>query len=346
MEPSLSATLLTTAQVPCSEGPRAETCPPLYAHTQNPPRAAKRAAYCDFVCRVDILWTILFFVLLFSVGLCTSVVTQTLLSTAVLESWHKLHALHVNVTSKQLSQQISAAYGLAVHILPLQVRYPVLMQSEDTLATLCALLTAYDKYTSFDTLSVTSLTLQEAIACIHGFTDDESTDSLAGYVSYNHTVNATYYVDKDTYHFQRPLRAAMVWPFAARNVSSIINESTSIAPISRATHNPSIGHRNAWRVHPILPHLMEMEVPIGIEYRDPLAPEITSPTMCTCTSTPRGFYVSPTGRSAQVPALRSSSAKASIPPTPPSCRTTGANSRSSTPPFTHRCSAPMSPTSR
>ncbi|CAM42628.1 hypothetical protein, unknown function [Leishmania braziliensis MHOM/BR/75/M2904] len=276
MEPSLNATLLTTAQVPCSEGSRAETCPPLYAHTQNPPRAAKRAAYCDFVCRVDILWTILFFVLLFSVGLCTSVVTQTLLSTAVFESWHKLHALHVNVTSKQLSQQISAAYGLAVHILPLQVRYPVLMQSEDTLATLCALLTAYDKYTSFDTLSVTSLTLQEAIACIHGFTDDESTDSLAGYVSYNHTVNATYYVDKDTYHFQRPLRAAMVWPFAARNVSSIINESTSIAPISRATHNPSIGHRNAWRVHPILPHLMEMEVPIGIEYRDPLAPEITS----------------------------------------------------------------------
>ncbi|CAC9519846.1 protein kinase-like protein [Leishmania infantum JPCM5] len=282
METPLHATLHTEAWASCSKEPRAETLPRLYANKQNVPRASKRAAWLDFLCRVDILWSILFFALLATVGICSAVVTQTIVSAAVLESWRTLHHVHANIIRKRLDQQISAVYNMAADLILLQARYPFQMQSEDTLATLCSILSGYDKDMLLAALSLVSHELRETITCMHGLTDDALTDILFGYVSYNHTVNATNYVDKDTYRFQRPLRMAMEWPPQVRNISNFIDENMNAVPIFAlvnelaAGRNPDIDIRNAWRVNPILPHLMELNVPVGMVYGSPTMP-VTTP---------------------------------------------------------------------
>ncbi|CBZ29238.1 protein kinase-like protein [Leishmania mexicana MHOM/GT/2001/U1103] len=271
MEPPLTATPHTKMRASCSEKSRAETPPRLYVRKQNRPRAA----WFDFLCRVDILWAILFFALLAIVGTCSSVVTQAIVSAAVLESWRTVHNLHADVIRKRLDHQISAAYNMAADMLLLQARYLFQMQSEDTLATLCSILAGYDEDMLLAALSLVSLELRETVTCMHGLTDGALTDSLSGYVSYNHTVNATNYVDKATYRFQRPLRMAMEWPLEARNISSAIDENMNAVPIFAlvnelaAGRNSDIDIRNAWRVNPILPHLMELNAPVGMVYGGP-----------------------------------------------------------------------------
>ncbi|GET91185.1 protein kinase-like protein [Leishmania tarentolae] len=278
MEAPLSATLHTKTEASCSEEPQANMHPTLHARKKSVPHASKRAAWLDFLFRVDILWTILFFALLTAVGICSVVITQTVVSAAVHESWRTLHHLHAKIISKQLDQQIGAAYSMATDLLLLQAHYPTPMRSEETLATLCSVLTGYDKDMHIATLSLVSVDLRETITCMHGPVDDALTGHLTGYVSYNHTVNTTNYIDMKTYFFERPLRVAREWPLEARNISRSIEENVKKVPIFAlikdiaAGRNSDIDLRNVWRVNPILPHLMELNLPAGMVYCGPSMP--------------------------------------------------------------------------
>ncbi|KAG5497645.1 hypothetical protein JKF63_03910 [Porcisia hertigi] len=270
MESFLSATLPATTRAPSGEGPREKALPSLNACEQSPPRTVKRATWRSFVCRVDVLWTVLFFTLLASVGVGIAVITKTLVSNAVLESWHTLHDLHAHVIGKWLNQRISVAYYMGANLASLSARSSLPMQSESTLATICSILTAYDKQMLISTLSIASLKHREVINCMHGFTDNASTDRFAGYVSYNHSVNATYFVDKDTFRFHRPLRVAKKWPDSVQNISHYIEENTKAVPILRIArkcdtgHISDIGRRHIWRVGTYLPHLLALNTPACI----------------------------------------------------------------------------------
>ncbi|CBZ24100.1 putative protein kinase [Leishmania mexicana MHOM/GT/2001/U1103] len=251
-------------------------------------RKAKRVgtAARNVLCRIDVCWTVFYFVFLVCVGSISSSISYRLVSRSLTEAWHSLHENRITTVNKLIDQSMDRVDDMAGGLLTLYMKTQFLMQSEKTLSVLCALLEKYDEARNYHAFSVVSLKQLEMISCWRGSAESDAGRQLIGAISHNHTVNATYYVNRSNYMFHRPLQVSSVIPEENGSVAALVdNYATSeLIEYTKAYYKGSIDSvdiRLRWLQPSSHPHLIHYNYPAGLIYRSLKLPTNVSITDCT-----------------------------------------------------------------
>ncbi|KAK7199230.1 protein kinase [Novymonas esmeraldas] len=231
------------------------------------------SAVLRFLLRIDVGLSLVFLLFLSVVGITICAITQNRVSATLLETWHDLHAAQLTATVGRYDQESDRVYRMAAAFMSLYSHSRFAMESEDTLATLCSLLRQYDLNLRYRGFTATSSSQLSATSCFHGDPAMESAATMTGFISYNHIVNGTYYVDSNTLKFRRPLVMAAPQPLAAQNITDTAQRYYLSLPINAAArryYRGEIDHvdpRLMWVQRDNVPHLIYFHFPAGLAVR-------------------------------------------------------------------------------
>jgi hypothetical protein len=261
-----------TACPPHDRRPVSLSPPPRRA--QKPNRKSFWNSVRLFLCRIDVCWTFFFFLFLVCIAATTTAITQTKISEALLENLHDAHQLHINTLFKKTDQGTDRVFSMVAGFLTLHSQEAFQYRSEATLSTLCSLLTTYDTTLDLRSLAVTSLSLQEAIACLHGDTSLSSAHQLYGWISENSVIPGLYLVNNTTYTFERPLQPVYGgWPASSYNLTGVLESlplRTDVFQEAERYYNGTIkyvNYRKLWRAFSVIPHILYCSIPAGFLFR-------------------------------------------------------------------------------
>ncbi|CAJ1986435.1 protein kinase [Leishmania donovani] len=240
----------------------------------------------NVLCRLDICWAVFYFVFLVCVGSVSSSISYRLVSRSLIEAGRSLHENRITTVNKLIDQSMDRVDDMAGGLLTLYMKTQFLMQSEKTLSVLCALLERYDEARNYRAFSVISLEQLEMISCWRGSAEADAGGPLIGAISLNHTVNATYYVNRSNYMLNRPLQVSAVIPEGNGTVAALVSNyaASELIEYTQAYYKGSIDSvdiRLRWLQPSSHPHLIYYNYPAGLIYRSLKLPTNVSITDCT-----------------------------------------------------------------
>ncbi|KAG5485125.1 hypothetical protein CUR178_08096 [Leishmania enriettii] len=238
------------------------------------------------LCRIDVCWTLFYFVFLVCVGATSCAVSYRLVNHSLIESWHTLHDNRIASVNKLIDQSTDRVHDMAAGLLALYMKTQFIMESERTLSVLCALMEEYDLMRSFAAFSAVSLSQLQAISCWRESPQMNSGGQLVGAISHDHRVNATYYVNHSNFMFNRPLEVQAIIPEDRGSVAGILADNyaaSELIELTKAYYEGSIDsvdQRLTWLQPPFHSHLIYYNYPAGLIYRGLTLPPNVSVTDC------------------------------------------------------------------
>ncbi|GET86196.1 hypothetical protein, unknown function [Leishmania tarentolae] len=249
-------------------------------------RKAKRVgtAARHVLCRIDVCWTAFYVIYLVGVGSASASLSYHLVSRSLMEAWHSLHDNRIVTVNKLIDQSMDRVEDMAGGLLTLYMNTQFRVRTESTLSVLCTLLENYDEAKNYRAFSVVSLEQLEMVSCWRGI-QGAANGQLIGAISHNHTVNATYYVNRSNYKLNRPLQVSAVIPEEEGNVAALSYSyaSSKLIEYTKAYYNGSIDavdNRLRWLQPRSHPHLLYYNHPAGLIYRGLKLPANVSITDC------------------------------------------------------------------
>lgn len=102
----------------------------------TPPTAKHRSPVTRFLCRLDVCWTIFFFIFLVCIAVTTASVTQTLNSRSLMETWHAIHSVRICSINERIDSSCSSVFVMSDAFQTLHLQQALDVTSAHTLSLL------------------------------------------------------------------------------------------------------------------------------------------------------------------------------------------------------------------
>ena len=247
-----------------------ETPTPLFSSVhlhRSHKRRSRRQRLHDRLCSLPVVVTLIYFFFLLCVAVIVTTTTEAKITEVLLGTWSSVHSVNVRRVGDALNSVAAMMANISVTAASLYTQSSHPIESNTTLAVLCATLAMTDQHYTVRTLSLGNVPRGQYAGVFHGDPLDPALRNITVLLSNHNHFYGLFYVDPYTYEYYEPpiMKSALNQSLTAQDMmSQYASTDPLFARIDEFLNrtNSELPMHLVWNTPPSQPSFMYLTFPV------------------------------------------------------------------------------------